>query len=309
MPGARVIAGLLPGLCLLAVTSFSTLAVDEAGITLGSVSGPGWSVEDIALHTGWPQTGQASVLLTAARADLPEPLGRITGLKLTCPALQLDSEMLRCAAGTLEAQSSQLDRQTNHKQLQYRFSDGRLEVRLQGIRYLGGQLALAARYTAAGWTLDVDGRSLSLQQVTAQAGRLGYPLPLLEGDGELALTASLRGAGGEIAAADVQTRVQGAGISNAAGSIAGEDVDLGIDVQARPYSSGWHVQLAVRAERGGYYVEPVYLAIPERPVEATVRLDWLAQRKVLVCTNSTTATPAASSWPRGAVSVSRRRHW
>ncbi|HUT39820.1 MAG TPA: hypothetical protein VM011_00630 [Gammaproteobacteria bacterium] len=282
MPGTRVIAGLLPVLCLLAVTSLSTLAVDEAGITLGSVSGPGWSVEDIALHTGWPQAGQVSMLLTAARADLPEPLGRITGLKLTCPALQFDSETLRCPAGTLEAQSSQLGRQRIATSFHYRFSDGRLDARLQDIRYLGGRLALAARYTAGGWTLDVDGRSLSLQQVTAQAGRLGYPLPLLEGDGELALTASLRGAGSEITAADVQTRVQGAGISNAAGSIAGEDVDLGIDVQARPYTSGWHVQVTVRAERGGYYVEPVYLAIPERPVQATARLDWLAQRKVLV---------------------------
>ena len=282
MPGARVISGLLPGLCLLAVTSFSTLAVDEAGITLGSVSGPGWSVEDIALHTGWPQSGRASVLLTAARADLPEPMGRITGLKLTCPALQFDSEILRCPAGTLEARSSQLGRQRIATSFQYRFSDGRLDARLQDIRYLGGQLGLAARYTAGGWTLDVDGRSLSLQQLTAEAGRLGYPLPLLEGDGELALTASLRGAGDEIALADVQTRVQGAGISNAAGSIAGEDVDLGIDVQARPYASGWHVQLAVRAERGGYYVEPVYLAIPEQPVQATARLDWLAQRRVLV---------------------------
>ena len=156
MPGARVIAGLLPGLCLLAVTSFSTLAVDEAGITLGSVSGSGWSVEDIALHTGWPQAGQASVLLTAARADLPEPMGRITGLKLTCPALQFDSEILRCPAGTLEAQSSQLGRQRIATSFQYRFSDGRLDARLQDIRYLGGQLG--AGRTLHGRRLDAGCR-------------------------------------------------------------------------------------------------------------------------------------------------------
>ncbi|MGD2112304.1 MAG: hypothetical protein PVI50_02880, partial [Gammaproteobacteria bacterium] len=106
MPGRRVIAGLLSGLGLLAMASISGLAFDEAALRLARLSGPGWSVEDVVLHTGWPQSGQASALLTAGRAELPEPLGTVTGIRLTCPALRFDREHVRCPAGTLEAQSS-----------------------------------------------------------------------------------------------------------------------------------------------------------------------------------------------------------
>ncbi len=282
MPVPRVITGLLSGVGLLAVASFTGLAFDEAGITLGSVSGTGWSAEDVALHTGWSQSGQTSVLLTAARAELPAPLGTVTGVKLTCPSLQLDAETIHCPAGTLEGQSAGLGRQQIEASFRYRNSDGRLQVRLGGIRYAGGRLTVAAVYTAADWTLDVEGSRLSLQQVSAQAVRSGYSLPVLEGDGQIALTAHLRGTGGEVAAADVQARVTGTGFSNAAGSIAGEAVDLGIDLQARSFSSGWHLQVTVRGEHGGYYVEPVYLAVPDRPVQATAKLDWLTRRKVLV---------------------------
>lgn len=282
MPGQRVIAGLLPGLCLLAVTSLTSLAFDAAGLRLGTLAGPGWSVEDIALDLGWPQGDQVSVLLTAARAELPEPLGGVTGLKLTCAAAQIGTDTIRCPVGRLEAHSTLLGHQQIETTFEYRTSDGQVDARLRGIGYLGGRLAVAAHYTAGGWTLDIDGRQLSLQAVTAQAGKLGYPLPVLEGDGEIELTASLHGSGGAIAAADIKARLQGSGFSNTAGSLAGEDVALGIDLQAKPFVAGWHLQLAVRGERGGFYVEPVYLAVSDRPVQATAQLDWLTQRRSLV---------------------------
>ncbi len=282
MPGHRVIAVLLPGLCLLAATCLSSFAFDEAAVRLGSLTGPGWSAGDVRLSVGWPQAGQASLSLTAARAELPEPLGRLTGLKLACAAAQIGTDTIRCPAGVLEAQSSPLGHQKIDITFQYRVSDGRIEAQLHGIRYLGGQLSVAARYTASGWTLDIDGRHLSLQAATAQAGKLGYPLPGLEGDGEIALTAALRGAGSGIAAAGVRARLQGAAFSNVAGTVAGEDVDLVLDVQARPFASGWHLQLDVRGNHGGFYVEPVYLAVPDQPVQATAQLDWLVQRRLLV---------------------------
>lgn len=285
MPGRRGIAGVLSGLCLLAAANFSGFAFDEAALHLGRVAGPDWLLHGVTLQTGWLQAGQASVVLGAARAELPEPLGTVTALQLTCPVLRIEPALIECPAGTLDGHSSLLGKQRLAISFHYRPAAEQLEVQLRGVRYLGGGLALAARYSPEGWILDIDASGLSLQQVTAQAGRLGYTLPVLEGDGRLALTAGLRGSGDSLSRADVQARLQAAGFSNAAGSIAGEDVDLGIDVQARPIAAGWRLEVDVRGNQGGYYLEPLYLTVPGQPLRATVHLDWLTRRQQLVVQN------------------------
>jgi len=283
MPGPRGIAGGLPVLCLLVMANLPAFALDGTLFRLGRLTGPDWSVENVTLQLGWPQDGRVSVGLSAAHAELPAPLGTVTGLRLTCTTARVDAGGIHCpAGGVLEADSSLLGRQRLDVTFRYRTGDGRFDAQVSGIRYVGGQLNLTAQYTAGGWTLAVDGQRLSLQAITALAGRLGYPLPGLEGDGEIALTAGLSGHGGEIDAADVRLRLTAAAFSNAAGSIAGEDVALGVTVQARPFVSGWHLQVKANVEQGGYYVEPVYLAVADRPVQATAKLDWLSRRRELV---------------------------
>ncbi|MEZ5541672.1 MAG: hypothetical protein R3F42_06475 [Pseudomonadota bacterium] len=282
MPGARVVVAACAALGLLAVAIGPGYALDTAALRLGRVAGSGWALDDVMLHADWPQSGQSGMALTAARAELPQPLGTLRAVTLSCPDLRFDTGGIRCAAGTLVGDSSQLGHQQLATSFRYQQDTGRLELELRGIRYLEGRLSLTAAYDDGDWSIVLDGRQLSLQQASRLAATLDAAVPVLEGDGRLTLTASMRGRGSALAQATIEARVQGAAISNAAGSIAGEDVDLSVTLQASTITAGWRVLARARAERGGFYAEPVYVAIAGQPVTVSARLDWLTRHKELV---------------------------
>ena len=83
---------------------------------------------------------------------LPEGLGELSGVSLSCPRAQLTATEVRCAKGVLKAQSSVLGQQAIQISFHYQFDSGRIDTELLGIRVHDGTLAsdgAAVRVTLA----------------------------------------------------------------------------------------------------------------------------------------------------------------
>jgi hypothetical protein len=281
-PGLRAVTFFLSGVCLLAAQTLPAFAFDGATLHLGRVEGADWHADDIELQIEWHALTRAAIVLQAGRAEFPDPLGGLTDVRLECADADLTTGEISCPGGTLSATSTRLGKQHIPVSFRYHWQDGRIEARLTGVRYAGGQFQLTVRHDSGDWSLDLDGDRFSLQQAIRQAARMGYAVPDLEGDGRLALVAHLKGSGAQLMHASVDVQLQDATFSNADGSIAGEDVDLRCLADISPVISGWRVALDISGQRGAAYLDPLFIEVPGQPVHATAKFDWLQQHSQLV---------------------------
>jgi hypothetical protein len=275
VPRRRVLLAVLPALALLGFCVLPGSAVELASLRLGTLEGAGWTAHNLTLQVGAIDSAHARLLLQADSAMLPEPYGRLTDLNLECSAAVVTAAEIDCPEGVLTARSTAFGRQHIRLSFSYRFSDGRLNSGLRGIRLLGGQLATRAEYNAGGgWRVDVEAAGLSLVQLTTRLATMGYSVPALEGAGSVGVTARVRGAGSRVDRAELEVSLVAPMFSNDDGSLAAEDLDVLLKAKVRPVAAGWNVVLDVTGKQGGLYVDPVFIAFPSRPVRAHSQLDW-----------------------------------
>jgi len=274
MPGRRVLLALLclPGLLLVGV--FPGLAINTTSLELGTLQGEGWSAEGLRLQFNLLEGSNAHLLVQAKTAHLPEPLGGLADLQLECPAAELTAARLDCDDGLLQLDSSEHGRQQIRTRFGYRFSDRQLSFDLDGIRLLGGRLALRGTLAAGGWQVDLEAGGLSLQQLTTRLAAAGLALPPLEGSGELALTAHLQGRAAVPEQAGFNLHLQAESFTDADGSLAGEELDITVAGKAHAGAAGWRIDLDAHADRGRLYVEPLFVEAPAAPIQASARLDY-----------------------------------
>ncbi len=282
VPGRRVLLALvlLPGLLLVDV--LPGFAFNATTLELGTLQGDGWNAAGLQLQINLLDDRHARILLQAQTAQLPEPLGRLTDLQLECVAAELTAARLDCRDGVLRLQSVEHGRQQIQARFGYRFTDQRLHFDVAGIRLLGGRLAARGAVAAGSWQIDIEAGGLSLQQLSTRLAAAGQPLPRLEGSGELALTAHLQGSAGALEQAGFSLRLQADSFTDAAGSLAGEELDISVTGEARAVTGGWRLDLDAAAEQGRLYVEPLFVEVPGQPIEASARFDYLADSRELL---------------------------
>jgi hypothetical protein len=281
-PGRWFFGALLLAVVLLVVVVLPGAAFESVRLKLGTLEGAGWSAREVTLQLSLLDESHVAVLLQADSAVLPDAMGSLTDLSLSCAGAVVTTVQLECADGRLKAQSVEFGPQHIKTAFSYRLTDGRIDTRLQGIHVLGGELAITAVVEDAGWQLAANGSALSLEALSRHLAAAGYGVPVLKGDGRLALTASLRGAGSQLARASLGLTLQADEFSDAEGSLAGENLEVSLDALVKPVTAGWQVALEVTGRQGGLYVDPVFVEMPAQPIRATARLDWLARDRQLL---------------------------
>ena len=226
VPGLKVVAFMLSVVYLLAVPALPVHAVDGAALQLGRVEGAGWHATGVTLQIDWHALNRAAIVLQAGEAALPDPLGGLTNVRLECKDAGLSVGEISCPAGFLDISSTLLGKQHMPVSFRYALAEGRLEARLTGVRYAGGQFRLTVSHDSERWSLGIRGNRFSLQQLIRQARRTGYTIPALDGDGRLALDVRMDGRGTRLTRAKIDAQLQDAAFSNDDGSVAGEDVNL-----------------------------------------------------------------------------------
>jgi hypothetical protein len=253
----RGVSALLLALGLLVFGILRGFAYDSVGLKLGTLEGPGWSARDVAVQLGWLDESHARLQLSIASASVHALPGLLSDLDLSCDRAVLKAGDIHCPDARLRLHSSEYGRQNIRVSFRY-FPE------------------------SASWDVKIKGARLPLGKVTAALAAAGVGIPVLESDGLVVLTASLRGEGPQLAGADMELRLQAKEFTDTAGSVAGEDVDIQLVAEARPDASGWQLALDVTGHQGGLYIDPVYVAVPAQPIRATARLGWQEKSRRLI---------------------------
>jgi hypothetical protein len=278
----RVLAALLLASGLLAFAVLPGYAVDVVRLRLGTLEGAGWSAQAVSVELSWLDEGHAGLLLQTQHAMLPGGLGELSGVSLSCPRAQLTATEVHCAKGVLKAQSSVLGQQHIQIAFHYQLDSGRIDTELLGIRVYDGTLALTARLTESRWQLDASGKALSLPAVTRQLAAAGIALPVVDGSGQLDITARVSGIASQLREADVEIQLRAEEISDTDGSLAAEHLDASLHATVKTVASGMQVALELSGRQGALYVEPVFVQMPSQPLQLRARFDWLPAEQQLL---------------------------
>ncbi|MCK5479657.1 MAG: hypothetical protein KAJ06_00875 [Gammaproteobacteria bacterium] len=256
-PSRRGVSALLLALGLLVFGSLHGFAYDSVGLKLGTLEGSGWSARNVVVQVGWLDESHVRLHLSTDSVSLHVLPGQLSDLDLLCERAVLNTRDIHCPDARLRLRSSEYGRQTMRVSFRY-------------------------HPEGANWDVTIKGARLPLEKVTAQLAAAGSAIPVLESNGHIAVSASLRGTGPQLLRADMELRLKAQEFTDAGGTVAGEDLDIALVVDARPAASGWQLALDMTGHRGGLYIDPVYLVVPSQPIRATARLDWQGNTRRLV---------------------------
>jgi hypothetical protein len=276
LPRHRAIAALLSVCSLLALVALPGRAVDVVHLSLGSVEGAGWSARSVRLQLSPLDQQHAAIGLQAKSATLPAELGRVSDLELTCARARLTKTAASCPQGLLRAQSSELGWQRLEIAFRYEFESGHIEADLQGLKVHEGVIDASVRLSEPGWQLDARAQKLSLPPLTRQLVAAGVQVPVVEGSGRVSLKVLARGGAARLDALDVEMQLQADELSDAEGSLATEGLEAVMHASLVFEGENANGKMSFEGRRGALYVDPLYIEIPQTPLQGSVRFDWHA---------------------------------
>jgi hypothetical protein len=247
---------------LAVVLALGNLCADAAGrvsVTAGSAEFAGLSVE--GLEAAWlPTTGaNGGVRLRAARVRGIAGTGPLSSFALDCASLNITGDELSCEGGRLAGSLGSLGVQDTRLTAR-RAADGRLAIRLDSFAVAGGRGRVDMDIAGTRWNATAQLADLDIAQAAAVM-RPWFELP--EGftvAGALSGDFRAAGDGDALGSAGADAQFQAFNFSDAAGTLAGEQVTGSFRVDAEADGGA---ALAARGDvtltGGQAYSDPVFL--------------------------------------------------
>jgi hypothetical protein len=82
--------------------------------------------------------------------------------------------------------------------------------------------------------------------------------------------------------ADVEIQLRAEELSDADGSVAGENLDISLHAAVNMGDDGMQVVLDMTGRQGALYVEPVFVEMPSPALQLSARVDWLSEKQQLI---------------------------
>jgi len=270
----------LPALLLAAaawlVFACPALAITAIEIEAREVDAPGIALKKLRVRLSVPASNAPPALqvsTTVGEVDFGAAIGRYLDVSIGCSNATLDEPVFGCRAAELrgrgapQALLTQLSATTS---LDWNLESGALAAR--GVWRLAPGLSVqfAARDGAAGWNARAN---INEASVAALRGLLA-PWVALPGDltldGRLAATFDARGRG-SVDAANLSMDLRDINLSNEAGTVVGENVDLSLRSTLRMRAAVQAVELRLDGARGQALAGPVLIDLGANPLTAAAR--------------------------------------
>ena len=277
----RAVRIILLLLCLPALIVLPGHAVETVNLSLGSLEGEGWSLDDISVQLAWAGESGVRAELHAGGARLPGQLGTADRLQLVCAAVEISASVIDCPQGTLRLRSGRFGSQSLKFSLHYRFADRHARVGVRNFRLGDGRVAMTVDYRDGDWSADVQATGVALSAVAAELAAFDIALPTLILDGSLDLDARLHGQGARLLKSGFEARLKADSFSDKSGRYAGENLDVLLTGNVRARRSDWRVRGDLSARQGAVYIDPVYVEVTGKPIRSSADLTWSPRTRVL----------------------------
>ncbi len=224
-------------------------------LSVAQISGEGWQIRDLRLQLSLDgDNAQGSI--EVATLQLPEPLGELRELRLSCQPLIFTAQRIACLDAPLTTDWALLDKPAAVASFEYIAASGALRLDIKGLHGLGGKLAVNLHLQAQGWQAGLQGKGLLASRVAPLLAAAGQNIGADAGQLEVAFKLRGNDEGLEKASLDLQTR--GLTANDEAGERASEALDIKLSGFAEPQAAGWRGHFELAATRGQLYVNPVF---------------------------------------------------
>jgi len=275
MAGRLMAAVLLIGLAAGHAVGDAILQFEIAG-----VEGEGWRATDVAIALRRDDAGRLAARLSAARLELPPPIGPRDAVAGECGDLVVTARRFTCKDFVLETVGAPPDGLRLAGRVDYWRDSGAMDWALVLPADEYGEMRFSGRLDDEGWTVDVKAVDWPVESLVALGALLELSLPSLAGRLDLSLVARGRDAGLDGVVFELTGRELAGG--NDAGTVDAEG--LALELRGSAWADGERLAFDVRgaAAAGEAYIEPVYANLADHPVRLTAR--GLAGKRSLALT-------------------------
>jgi hypothetical protein len=259
-------------------------------VDVGKIDGAGWHARAVSLTLTLQDTGALAGAVTVRALVLPEPVGTIADLRISCGRIGLTHERLRCDTARLEPGNLPFGLSAMAGWLEYRAGDRRLDMQLVGVDNDGGRLTVAGHASDSSWRFEVTADALQLgpwaaavrrarnvpsgarssgRTAQAEATRTTEPgEQAAQGDLTGRLDLRMVATGGDAAAeAEFEGQVGELSAYNAAGTTAAEGLMLQLSGRVVADARETRFETRITVPAGEVYQEPVYLNLGLHPLD------------------------------------------
>ena len=266
----------IAGHCLIALAlsaSGAAHAVSSIEITVRELAVPGIKAERGRVTLALGQSGAPSATISASSVDLGATLGRFRNLRVQCPRPSLDAPRFGCPAAQIVVAGGPLSPMRLGASLEYRSDTGDMRARGALRDVADVLLRFDARTQGERWIVDASLSRAALASLARRFGpQLGLPADLTtEGFASVTLTARGRD---DLESATIVARLEQINLTNEAGTIVGENVNLSIDGSVTPAAGRYAVALNLASAGGQALAGPVLLNFDAHPLSVTASGTW-----------------------------------
>lgn len=254
----------------------AAMALQSAGISIEKIEGAGWQAQGLTLSFRLRESDSGQLQIRSLQ--LPEPLGEIRDLRLDCAELIFRPQRIACLDAPLTADWALLDKPGARASFDYAVSTGVLQLRLQQLSALGGQLLLRLTLGNEGWQAEAEIDSLQAAAVAPLLAAFGQAISADTGR----LQVQLRASGDEVRQGiDYRLKLSGLTASDVEGNLASEGLALELSGQASTEGQDWRTELSLALMAGQLYANPLFIDAGERPLALSGRLRYRPDGRTL----------------------------
>lgn len=260
----------IPTVLLCCLWAPAALALDAIVLEAREVRVADLDIRGVSARLDLVADAKTRVTVSAAAADLPSPVGKMTALALVCDEPVIAEPRFACDAGTLSARGGPTGRIRMRVRGAVDTDSGVATFAGDGLKFAGTTVKFAGRANSKGWRLRGSSGTASIHQLR-EFLKPWFQLPAdISGDGKVVLDGEVSGSskGLRFAAGAVLDEVD---LTNEASTIVTDKLAATARVESWNEMPGGFV-VSLQGRKGQVLVGPVLLDFAMNPLQLSTHL-------------------------------------
>jgi hypothetical protein len=245
-------------------------AVDAIVLEAREITVAGIPVEAASVRLDVLSDKQTRLSVHAGAATLPDPVGRLTGVALTCDTPVVAEPRFACGSGTLSGRGGPTGSIDMNVALEMNTESGLTTFSGNGLRVAGTAAAFDGRLDPKGWSVKARTGTTTISALRKFA-EPWFKIPAdltIEGKAALAGTVSDQGKG---MIADIEAKLDDTQFTNEAGDIVGEKLEVIARVKAEPRAKDTGLSFDISGTDGQAFLSVIFLDFSKNPLALVAR--------------------------------------